>query len=82
MTNCANHQPFSENAQVKAEVVIGNATDKAGFQLAVRLQVPFESLESSKLSREDAETLVKEAHKICPYSRAIAGNIETEVKLV
>ena len=27
-------QAFSKDAQVKAEVVIGNATDKAGFQVS------------------------------------------------
>lgn len=52
------------------------------MQLAVKLQVPFKSLESSKLSREDAEKLVKEAHQLCPYSRAVKGNIETVVELV
>jgi len=75
-------KPFSEDAIVKAEVVIGNSTKQAGFQLAVKLSVPFDSLKESKLSKEDAETLIQEAHKICPYSRAIQGNIETEVVLV
>jgi lipoyl-dependent peroxiredoxin len=32
--------------------------------------------------REIAEQLVDEAHKTCPYSKAVAGNINVEYNLV
>ncbi|MGT2666882.1 Ohr family peroxiredoxin [Streptococcus rifensis] len=34
------------------------------------------------LSLDEAQILLEEAHKVCPYSRAVAGNIEVTVKAV
>ncbi|MFU2222276.1 Ohr family peroxiredoxin [Streptococcus pluranimalium] len=34
------------------------------------------------LSLDQAQVLLEEAHKVCPYSRAVAGNIEVTVKAV
>ncbi|KAL7007390.1 hypothetical protein EMMF5_003229 [Cystobasidiomycetes sp. EMM_F5] len=76
----ASGKHFSKDVKVHAEVFIGNATDAPGFKLAVHLKVPHSSL--GDMSREDAETLVKGAHEICPYSRAIKGNVETKVEVV
>lgn len=50
-------KPFSKDVKVHAEVFIGNATDAPGFKLAARLKIPYESLESTKISKEDAEEL-------------------------
>jgi organic hydroperoxide reductase OsmC/OhrA len=33
------------------------------------------------ISNPCCASIVKEAHKICPYSRAIAGNVETVIDL-
>jgi osmotically inducible protein OsmC len=58
---------------VTAEVGIGpNAT--GGFGLAVALTVSLPGLE-----RDVAETLVKTAHQVCPYSNATRGNIEVKL---
>jgi Ohr subfamily peroxiredoxin len=58
---------------VTAEVGIGpNAT--GGFGLAVALTVSLPGLE-----RDAAETLVKTAHQVCPYSNATRGNIEVKL---
>ncbi|MBR7927589.1 Ohr family peroxiredoxin [Aerococcaceae bacterium zg-ZUI334] len=34
------------------------------------------------VSLEEAQALLEEAHKVCPYSRAVAGNIEVEVQAI
>lgn len=34
------------------------------------------------LPLDQAQTLLEEAHKVCPYSRAVSGNIEVTVKAV
>lgn len=34
------------------------------------------------ISIEAAQSLLEEAHNVCPYSRAVAGNIEVTVKAV
>ncbi|SNR70161.1 organic hydroperoxide resistance protein [Paracoccus sediminis] len=32
-------------------------------------------------SRDDAETALREAHAICPYSRAVRGNVDVTLRL-
>jgi osmotically inducible protein OsmC len=51
-------------------------TDGAHF-LRARLNVSLPGLE-----REVAQALVDAAHKTCPYSKAIRGNIDVAIKLV
>ena len=62
------------DASVTANVDLGQ-TEDGGFGLAVELigHLP-------NLPKEEARTLMEEAHRICPYSRATRGNID--VKLV
>lgn len=50
--------------------------DQNGFYLSVKLDG-----ELPGLSREDAEKLMKEAHKICPYSKAVGGGIVVELSV-
>jgi organic hydroperoxide reductase OsmC/OhrA len=47
------------------------------YFLGARLNVSLPSVD-----HEVARTLVKEAHEICPYSKATRGNIEVEINLV
>lgn len=61
--------------QMVAQVAIGPSGDKAGFEVAVELEVTL-----PKLDQKTAENLVAEAHRICPYSNATRGNVD--VKLV
>ena len=42
-----------------------------GFALAVELEVTVPAL-----SQDAAEELVNAAHKVCPYSNAIHGNVD------
>lgn len=34
------------------------------------------------ISVDEAQVLLEEAHKVCPYSRAVQGNIEVTVKAI
>ena len=62
------------DATVAAEVSLNK--DDNGFFLSATLNVSIPSLDSSQ-----AEMLVKEAHKVCPYSKATRGNIEVTLKV-
>ena len=48
-----------------------------GYFLSARLNVSLPGVE-----RNIAQTLVDEAHQICPYSKATRGNIDVVIKLV
>ena len=58
---------------ITAEVSI-NPTDDGGFQLAVALHA-----EIGGVDQETADSLVEQAHQVCPYSNATRGNIEVTV---
>lgn len=61
--------------QVEAQVGIGpNAA--GGFALAVTLSVSVPGIPEAETQR-----LVDEAHRICPYSNAIRGNVEVVLTL-
>ena len=62
----------------KAEVSIGPMTGKAGaFSIAVSMQISVPGMEKSA-----AESLVKAAHEVCPYSNATRGNIDVKFSVV
>jgi lipoyl-dependent peroxiredoxin len=50
-------------------------TQDRGFELAVELGITLPSIEDSA---QDAQ-LVREAHRVCPYSNATRGNIEVSL---
>jgi lipoyl-dependent peroxiredoxin len=56
-------------ASIDAEIDLGPVTGGA-YGLAARLMVSLPGVD-----RSDAERLIEAAHEICPYSRAIRGNI-------
>lgn len=60
---------------VTAEVSI--AKQGEGFGLAVDLTVEIEGV-----SQEEAQELVDKANEVCPYSRAIEGNVEVTKKAI
>ncbi|MFR9673201.1 organic hydroperoxide resistance protein [Streptomyces sp. TR06-5] len=66
-------QADTSEASVTAEVGIGK--DGPGFGLAVTLRVEL----PESLAGETGRTLVEQAHKVCPYSRATEGNIPVDV---
>jgi Ohr subfamily peroxiredoxin len=68
------HKLDAEDAEVRVTVTIGRDTDGATFKLGARLDVKL-----SNMSQQQADTLVEQAHQICPYSKATRGNIEVEL---
>ncbi len=63
------------DASITANVDIGK-TEDGGFGLGVELigHLP-------NLPREEAEALMEEAHRMCPYSRATRGNIDVKLSV-
>jgi Ohr subfamily peroxiredoxin len=61
---------------VTADVHIGKV-EPAGLGLGVALSVRVPGV-----SREVAESLVRAAHEVCPYSKATRGNIEVTLAVI
>lgn len=61
------------DSAVTAEVGI-NPTEEGGFKLEVALHA-----EIGGVDQETADSLVEQAHQVCPYSNATRGNIEVTV---
>ncbi len=58
---------------VQAKVSIGQI-ENGGFGLAVELNVNIPGV-----SLEEAQSLVEQAHQVCPYSNATRNNIEVQL---
>lgn len=61
--------------RVDATVGIG-PNDAGGYGLAVKLEVTIPDV-----PREQAQTLLEQAHAVCPYSNALRGNVVVELIL-
>lgn len=59
---------------IDAEVDLGMAGE--GYQLQARLNVTLPGLDS-----QQAQSLIDEAHRTCPYSKATRGNIDVQIRL-
>ena len=59
---------------IDAEIDLGKVAD--GFQLQARLSVSLPGLEPAQ-----AQALVDEAHRTCPYSKATRGNIDVQIRV-
>lgn len=64
-------------ASPEADTTIEVLSRDGGFVLRARLDIQVPGLD-----RDIARELVDTAHKICPYSKAVAGNIDIELNLV
>jgi lipoyl-dependent peroxiredoxin len=62
-----------EEVEVVAEVGLGR-NDSGGFVLSAALAITVTGVDQKK-----AEELVESAHKICPYSNAIRGNVDVGI---
>jgi Ohr subfamily peroxiredoxin len=63
--------------EVNALVTIGN-DDAGGFGLSVELKVKLDGL-----SKEDVQKVIEKAHEsVCPYSKAIKGNVKVTLTTV
>lgn len=56
--------------------VVGLVRDDLGFALDVELRIVL-----PELTRERAQYMIDEAHKRCPYSRALQGNVNVRLTL-
>lgn len=63
-----------QGSSVTAHVGIGPQGE--AFALAVRLVIDLHGVE-----RDQAPSLVQAAHEICPYSRAVSGNVPVELEI-
>ncbi len=62
-------------SEVSSDVAIGRLAS-GGFGLAVALTVTIPTLD-----RDSAEALVAKAHEVCPYSNAIRGNVDVDLRV-
>lgn len=60
---------------IDAEVDLGTVGD--GYQLQARLNISLPGLDA-----QQAQAVVDEAHRTCPYSKATRGNIDVEIHLI
>ncbi|MDA3910569.1 MAG: organic hydroperoxide resistance protein [Bacteroidales bacterium] len=65
----------SGETAVSAIVGIGKTKDGLGITAIIEAKIP--GVEKAK-----AMELLKKAHTVCPYSKAISGNVDVELKLV
>ncbi|MFC9430870.1 organic hydroperoxide resistance protein [Streptomyces sp. NPDC056987] len=63
----------TSDVSVTAEVGIGKDETSFGLSVTLRVELP------ESLAGETGELLVKQAHEVCPYSKATRGNIPVEL---
>lgn len=63
-----------DDTKIDADVTFGPIDEGFGIAVAMDISMP-------GLDRADAEKVVEEAHKVCPYSNATRDNIEVELKV-
>jgi len=76
------HAGAAKKVRIPADVAIDTEVDlcqddRGGFFLKARLNISLPGLE-----RSVAQTIVDDAHHICPYSKATRGNIDVTLNLV
>jgi Ohr subfamily peroxiredoxin len=64
-----------EDIEVACEVSL-LPNGEGGFELAVSLEVEIAGVDQAK-----ADEIVKAAHAVCPYSNAIRGNVDVNLKV-
>ncbi len=67
----------ASKATVTCAITIGKDPSDGGYMLAAKLNVDIPGAD-----REKAEQAVESAHLLCPYSKAIRGNVDVEVTVV
>lgn len=60
---------------IDAEVDLGKVGD--GYQLQARLNISLPGVDPAQ-----AQAVVDEAHRTCPYSKATRGNIDVQIRIV
>ena len=65
------------SADSKITGIVGIGPVPTGFALAVELQISLPGL-----AKDQAQSLVQQAHQVCPYSNATRGNVNVTLTLV
>ena len=73
----ASHHKVKLPAEIAVDAQINLNLDGSAFFLTARLDVSLPGLD-----REVGQALIHAAHQICPYSKAVHGNIAVETNLV
>ncbi|MET3683912.1 Ohr subfamily peroxiredoxin [Alkalibacillus flavidus] len=73
----AKNQKKDIDSTTHGEVSFMKDEADGGFKVGVKL-----ISEISGVSQDEADELMQEAHKVCPYSKATRGNIEVELEAV
>ncbi|WP_224994536.1 organic hydroperoxide resistance protein [Cesiribacter sp. SM1] len=63
-----------DDMKVTCHVSLGKEKQDTGLGLAVKMELDVKGLE-----QQDKERLLKKANELCPYSKAIKGNVEVEL---
>ncbi|HVI56869.1 MAG TPA: organic hydroperoxide resistance protein [Luteibacter sp.] len=71
----ARHVALPRDTEVNAEVDLGTSGDEYFLQARLNVSLP-------GLDRDVAQSLVDAAHRTCPYSKALHGNIDIVTTLV
>ncbi len=69
------HKIADDDVTVVGTVSMAPNAD-GGFALSVALDVAIAGVD-----QDTAETIVAQAHKVCPYSNAVRGNIDVELSV-
>ena len=71
------NKPIPDDAKITTHVGIGKRDDGEGFGLAITLEghVP-------GMAKEEVEAMMEKAHRVCPYSYSIRGNVEVTTRAV
>ncbi|AKG05399.1 MULTISPECIES: organic hydroperoxide resistance protein [Salimicrobium] len=64
------------DSEITGDVSLMKDSSDGGLKIGVVLNVTVKGV-----SQEEAEELVNEAHKVCPYSKATSGNINVELNV-
>ncbi|PBB06041.1 MULTISPECIES: organic hydroperoxide resistance protein [Salimicrobium] len=64
------------DSEITGDVSLMKDSSDGGLKIGVVLNVSVKGV-----SQEEAEELVNEAHKVCPYSKATSGNINVELNV-
>jgi Ohr subfamily peroxiredoxin len=68
---------LSDDTSITATVGIGPRDDGKGFGIDVELAIRIPDMD-----RATAESLVRKAHVVCPYSHATKGNVDVRLRVV
>jgi Ohr subfamily peroxiredoxin len=68
--------PMADDSNVTATVGIGRRDDGKGLGLAVGLSIDLPGVDGAT-----ADTIVAEAHRTCPYSNALRGNVDVAITI-